>query len=426
MRILELSDLYPPFIGGLERYVQMLSNALAAEGHQVAVATASTQATGLGRTREGDVEVYRLGGWAAKILTPFYATDDRPFHPTVRDPGLVSALRDLVTTIRPDVVHAHSWNVFSILPLVDELDLPVLVTAHDYGLACPKKTLVRADGSSCAGPALRDCLPCASDHYGPVKGIPLTLGLRATAPKLGKISRITAVSDYVADRLTAALAPGVGPVTVLNSSVPDGLRGEGLAAPRPDFLPAGDFILYVGALSRHKGLQVLLNAHVALTHRTPLVLLGTPAADTPDPATLPSDVTLVTNVPHAQVIAAMVRATVAVAPSLWPDPLPMTVSEAQLCGTPVVGSATGGITEQINPGVTGLLVPPGNTAALTDALDSLLADPARRDGMASAGPAWAHRYTMSAGVPQVLTELTAAIASRTAMSRARNTKTAPR
>jgi glycosyltransferase involved in cell wall biosynthesis len=52
-----------------------------------------------------------------------------------------------------------------------------------------------------------------------------------------------------------------------------------------------------------------------------------------------------------------------------------TVSESLACGTPVVGFATGGMLDMVRPGLTGQLVPVGDTAALRDAIRDMLGSP---------------------------------------------------
>jgi glycosyltransferase involved in cell wall biosynthesis len=59
--------------------------------------------------------------------------------------------------------------------------------------------------------------------------------------------------------------------------------------------------------------------------------------------------------------------------------------EAAAMGVPVIGTDVGGVPETMQAGVTGLLVPPGDPAALAGALESLLADPALRRRMGDAG-----------------------------------------
>jgi glycosyltransferase involved in cell wall biosynthesis len=74
-------------------------------------------------------------------------------------------------------------------------------------------------------------------------------------------------------------------------------------------------------------------------------------------------------------------ATVAVVPSLWAEAFGLTVVEAMAAGVPVVASSVGGISELIDQGETGMLVPPGDASALAAALRELLDDPVLRARM---------------------------------------------
>lgn len=80
---------------------------------------------------------------------------------------------------------------------------------------------------------------------------------------------------------------------------------------------------------------------------------------------------------------AYVAADVAVVPSLE-DNLPNTALEALASGVPLVASNVGGLPDLVAPGVTGLLVEPGDAGGLAAALAAVLADPGRRAAMARA------------------------------------------
>jgi phosphatidyl-myo-inositol dimannoside synthase len=69
--------------------------------------------------------------------------------------------------------------------------------------------------------------------------------------------------------------------------------------------------------------------------------------------------------------------------------------EAAAHGLPVVAHAVGGVPEAVVDGVTGLLVPPGDRAALTAAFAQLIADPARRGKLGAAGREWARQNSWS-------------------------------
>ncbi|OLR92440.1 glycosyltransferase [Actinokineospora bangkokensis] len=399
MRVLHVTDNYAPATGGLERVVRQLSHELTARGHEAHVATLA-RPDAPARERDGAVEVHRLSG-LTRHLRRFAADPNHLFHPTAPDPVLVRRLRELVERVRPDVVHAHSWMLHSCL----SLDFPgaLVVSLHDYGLVCAKKTLVHRDelDATCSGPALRKCLGCAAGAYGAVKGVPLALGLAAA--RFDRVDLFLPINEAMA----AASLRGVARdrVRVVPSFVADEVATPG---PLPDFAPPGDFILFVGAVGEHKGIGVLAEAHRRMSHRVPVVAIRPPG----DTADLPWPVH--SGVPHPQIMAAMAAAAVVVVPSRWPEPQGLVAVEALAAGTPVVASRIGGLQELVEDGVTGLLVPPGDPDALAAALDDLLDDPARRARMGEAGRVSARGYFASAVVPSVLAAYESVTAGRSA------------
>lgn len=76
-----------------------------------------------------------------------------------------------------------------------------------------------------------------------------------------------------------------------------------------------------------------------------------------------------------------------VLPSIYGENLPTVLMEAGACGRPVVASDVGGIADIVADGVTGLLVPPGDSAAVARAMLTLLDDPDRAAAMGAAGRA---------------------------------------
>lgn len=395
--MIELTDLYQPAIGGLERFVALLSEGLAKRGHEVHVVTSAVPGAPAVETSDG-VIVHRLPLLYQRLAPRLSQDAARPFHPPSPDPLFRRLLADVVQDVKPEVIHAHAWSVFSSLaPAFPRM--PVMVTAHDHSLVCARKSLMHRSGSSCPGPSWRRCGPCAGSMYGLAKGSVLATASLRSLRLLKNVTAFTAVSDYLANRLSPVIGQVTGePVRILHSFVPDGLYEAGWQAERPDFLPAEDgYLLYVGQLSRYKGTGVLIDAYRRLRCPPPLVMLGTPHPTSPAPESLPAGVTMRTSVPHRSVIAAMVRAACVVVPSVGPDSLPMTVSEAQNCGIPVIASAVGGIPEQVIDGKTGWLVPPADERALADRLAELLASGDQARSMGQAGRLHARRFTAADG-----------------------------
>jgi glycosyltransferase involved in cell wall biosynthesis len=91
-----------------------------------------------------------------------------------------------------------------------------------------------------------------------------------------------------------------------------------------------------------------------------------------------------------------------VVPSVWSEPMGLVAVEAMLAGRPVVASDVGGLRDLIRPGVTGLVVPPGDPSALAAALDRLLDDPDARRRMGEAGRRHARQFEAAVLTPRVV------------------------
>jgi glycosyltransferase involved in cell wall biosynthesis len=102
------------------------------------------------------------------------------------------------------------------------------------------------------------------------------------------------------------------------------------------------------------------------------------------------DVTFLGWVPNAELPPYYRAAAVSVIPSLE-EGFGIPAAEAMGCEVAVVASDAGGLPEVVENGVTGLVVPRGDSAALARAIGSLLSDPLRRDQMGQAGRARALR-----------------------------------
>jgi glycosyltransferase involved in cell wall biosynthesis len=375
MRVLMVTEFYPPFRGGLEFHVQSLAKELDQRGHDIHVATLGPSS---GQSKDGGVTVHSIRSTASRFPL-LYVDPTRPFHLPVPDFEVRRELARLLSRIRPDVIHAHNWMAAS-LP---SSGIPLLLTSHDYAWACPKRTLLRADGSICAGPSVRRCIPCATSQYGNVKAF-----LVDSTTRIGRRS----VRPDVHLAVSGAVAGAIAPFTRLYPSVVPNFVPSDLAllpdVPVPG-LPAGDFALFAGAGSPHKGIDVLLEAWGADSVPCPLVIATTRPVD----RRLPSGVAQ-TSLTRDQVISALRRAAVAVVPSIWPDPCPTVVIEAMTLGVPVVASQVGGITELLRDGEEGRLVPPNDPGALRDAVVGILSNAALRAQMGAAGQRRSEQYSL--------------------------------
>ena len=154
-------------------------------------------------------------------------------------------------------------------------------------------------------------------------------------------------------------------------------------------------MIFVGRVTRQKGLPVLLRAAASLDPAAQLVVCAG-QADTPELEAEVSELAAQLRASRSgvvwisgmlakrEVIQLLTHATVFACPSLY-EPLGIVNLEAMACGTAVVGSRVGGIPEVVADGKTGLLVPPGDPAALAGAINALVADAPRAAEMGRLG-----------------------------------------
>lgn len=183
---------------------------------------------------------------------------------------------------------------------------------------------------------------------------------------------------------------------------PDLVRSLGVDPERPS-------IVFVGRITRQKGLPYLLRAARSLPADVQLVLCAG-APDTPEimaevsglvaelAETRAGVVWIDRHLPRNELTALLTSATCFVCPSVY-EPLGIVNLEAMACGAAVVGTATGGIPEVVDDGVTGVLVPIDQAedgtgtpldperfvADLAEALTRVVSDPARARKMGAAG-----------------------------------------
>jgi starch synthase len=173
------------------------------------------------------------------------------------------------------------------------------------------------------------------------------------------------------------------------------------AAQRHGVDPDRPYVLFVGRITRQKGVPHLLRAAHRLDPSVQLVLCAgapdTPAIDQEFRAlvdelrqTRDGVIWIPQMLPRPEVIGLLTRAAAFACPSVY-EPLGIVNLEAMACGAPVVASAVGGIPEVVHDGVTGLLVPYDEKdpaafeAAFGDALNQVVGDPAAAGRMGEAG-----------------------------------------
>lgn len=370
MRVDVVSKEYPPSVyGGAGVHVTELVRALRARA-------------------DVDARVHAFGGPRSEAGTSSYAdlVELAGANAALQTLGVDLAIADAVGGA--DLVHSHTWyanmagHVASLLH-----GIPHVVSAH----------------------SLEPLRPWKAEQLG--GGYAVSSWVERTSYEAA--AAVVAVSAAMRDDVLASY-PAVDPakVHVVHNGIdteqwspivaPDRVRELGVDPDRPS-------VVFVGRITRQKGLPLFLRAVAQLPPEVQIVLCAG-APDTPEiaaeveglVATLAAErsgvVWIREMLPRPDVVALLTAATAFACPSIY-EPLGIVNLEAMACETAVVATATGGIPEVVVPGETGLLVPieqatdgtgtpldpEGYVRDFAAALNEVVADPARAAAMGVAG-----------------------------------------
>jgi glycosyltransferase involved in cell wall biosynthesis/GT2 family glycosyltransferase len=398
MRVLIISDQHPPFIGGANRSVQLLSRELVERGHRVVVATAWQE--GLPLVEEsGGVTLHRIRDLTSRAS---WISEDPYKHnpPPFPDPEAILELRRLIRDLKPDLVHAYGWLSHSTAAALRDGEAPLLLSTRDFGNVCALRTLIYKNRALCSGPKLSKCLDCATTYYGAPKGVVAATSVLGSRPLLRRrVTAIHSVSHYVAEQMEEHLrVPDVLMRVIPNFH--EDTTGSPVDEAALAQLPDEPYILYVGAFRLIKGIEELAAAYGSLENPPPLVMVGPRASDTPD-SFPPEGVIAIEDVPHPTVMAMWDRALFGVLPTKAPEALGNVVHEAMSKGRPMIGTRPGGQEDMIEDGRSGLLVRGGDKDALAQAMQTLIEDAALRERLGRRALELAPKYTPEVVMPQL-------------------------
>ena len=363
MKICFISNLYPPpILGGAETSVRRAAEGLVKRGHEVFVITTSPN----GKTSIDEldgVKVYRINPLnlyamynhqnQPEILKPIWHVID------LWNPHSYLVVKNILKKEMPDVVHINNFKELSlsVFSAAKRLNLPLIFTAHDYSLICPRANLLNGSGEICITPSRLCRLYNKIQKY-----------LVDNKPDV-----VTAPSQFVIDKLKGA---GLfKDVKKIKLPLGIGLNNK-KAEERYDITDTD--ILYVGSLSRHKGVHTLINAFKRLEYENiRLHVVGKGKDENEFKRIAGSDQRIIFHgfVPDDELINLYQKANITVVPSIWYDNSPMVIYESLMNGTPVIGSRIGGIPELIEEGYNGFLFEARDEDELKAILENLVENP---------------------------------------------------
>jgi glycosyltransferase involved in cell wall biosynthesis len=366
MRILLVNKHWRPF-GGVETHVAAVQRVFEGLGHEVvpfAMQDPGNAETPYARYFVAPVEM-RSGPPLARA---------RGVGRAIGGLATVRQLRRLLDEVRIDaahVVHPYHHLGTTFLPLLRRRGIPIVLSLHDYKIGCPNYRLFSEHtGRICTicidRPHAWAWAPSSKRCWGSALG-GLALSAEAVVSRAYGTYRRSAGAVVVLNRLQrrAAEAAGIAPDRI--HQVPNFCE----PGPAPDAARQGH-VLFVGRLVPEKGVDVLIKA--CAEARLPLRVVGdgrSRAELEALAAELGADVTFAGFETGPVLRQEMETAAVLAVPSVWHEVWPFVVLEAWDAGLPVVGSAVGGLPEQLGGG-RGFLCQPGDVAGWAATLRRLL------------------------------------------------------
>jgi glycogen(starch) synthase len=379
VKILLVTEVYPPRAGGAGWSTRALALGLRGAGHDVAIVTSSPGPTEMDGLRITRLDARR--GRKRFAVPKAFATH------LAGEPECV--------------LHAqHSLSALGCLS--GGREGRVAVTVRDHWPVCFWSTRI-SRGTLCPSCGLFPMTRCVKGHvpardpisWGAIPYMRWDLATKRRA--LGRAGATLAVSDSIGDELRAA---GIPRVEVIPNIVDaDEARSVGASAPSFD-LPER-FLLFVGKLEENKGARLLIPAVAAARTGLPLVVLGEGSlahALKFDAASAGVTLLLRGWAHREDVLRTMSRATAIVFPSLWPEPLSRVLLEALALGTPVAAMATGGTREILSTPDSGLVAE--DAGDLGPALGRLVGDQALRERIVEGARERARAFSPETLIPK--------------------------
>jgi len=348
MRIVIVTDQYPPLVGGVSTVTRNLSIDLAARGHQVWVIAPSERTRDMRRVENG-VHIYRF----SSFKWPAYEGMRIAFLPIV-------PLRHLLNQIMPDVVHIHSPVVLGNLArmISHALQRPVIATNHFMPINISR--------------TLSDDPVLSRSFENLTYSYLVRFYNRCNFVTAPTVTAVELLRQHGLRAPTMAISNGIDLTRFRPAPANPALRPAlGLPADTP-------LLLYVGRLFGEKRLNILIDALSRTDEHIHLAIAGTGPEENAlqEQAValgLAQQVTFLGFVPDAQLLELYRAADIFVIPSIA-ELQSLATMEAMACGLPVVAANYAALPELVQDGDNGFLFTPDDRNDLAHKLQILTRD----------------------------------------------------
>ncbi len=346
MKILIVNKfLYPR--GGSESYMLSLGDQFKKQGHAVEYFGMYDEKNTVGNTAGKYTQNMDFHGKGiGRFLYPFkilYSFEAK------------KKIMQVIDSFKPDIVHMNNIN-FQLTPSIiygiKKRGIPLVQTVHDYQMICPNHLLYNFSKNEpcekCIRGSYRHCIQNKCIHESRVKSIlgVLEAKLYAWMRTYKKVDLFVCPSFFLENKLLSAKEYYRGKTLTIHNFIN---KKQFLQADRNE----KDYIVFVGRLSKEKGVLHLAHAARLLPEYTFMV-----AGSGPDESVLYDipNVKLFGFLTGDKLTQLMGEAKVLLLPSVCYENCPLSILEAQALGVPVVTMNSGGMAELVKDGVTGTLV----------------------------------------------------------------------
>jgi glycosyltransferase involved in cell wall biosynthesis len=413
--LLTVHQFLPKYSYGTEVLTRDTGLEMLARGHEVHVLTtdpgAEEESIDL---RHEDYDYHGLKVHAVRLPKRKSALER---HKHQYDNGLVAEhVRQYVRRVRPEAVHMFHLSKLSgsVIDVFQELGVPVVFTSTDFWAICARATLAKPSGELSTGPndISSNCLECwAVERFLPSHQLPDSTETQEFYRKIAErainrtddehtrweiVRTLLARTGFLRERFNsvdAILAPtqlmrlmitdnGIDPDLVTVS--PYGMDTSAFRAARGHRRPSGRLrVGYIGSITPHKGLNVLVEAFKRLPKDSGATLrVCGSLGSSPDYATRvyaqaggDPRINFAGTFPNEKMVSELEKIDVLVVPSTWYENAPLVIYSALSSGVPVVATNLGGMAELVHNGENGLLFEPGDPEDLARQLQHLIDEP---------------------------------------------------
>ncbi len=374
--------------GGISSYLINATKILKKEGHTVKILSSDVDP----EEKHSDKKAYVYSDYKFRSFNKYRIIR---LIMSIFNPFSYLKIKQILKEFKPDIVHLNNFlNIASPSILCCLKNIPTILTIHDYSIACPTGFRM-LPLKVCNLSYGKNCIKCIG-----IKGY-----------YYEKIKR--KISERLFKNIDLFITPSIKLKKDLMKTGILNIRNiyTGIKLLEYSKLIEGNNLLYVGRLSKEKGVKYLLKAMIDITKKIPTVHLNITGSG-PEKENLEElikelklekKVSFIGQVPNKEIEWYYKISNILIVPSICEEVFPLVGIEAMSVGRPVIASRVGGIPEWLDDGKTGFLVDPGNPPQIAEKVIQLFTNRKLMEKMGENGRKKAEQFDIKNHIKKIET-----------------------